>query len=511
MATQRKTDKEKAELYLKKLEIVRKANDVNPFETKKEQEDRIRRSKEDVVYMVMTYLPHYATAECAKFQEDAANEIADDVLIKIFLEWFRGAAKSVWANVIIPLWLWMREDYMFFCQMSDSLERAQELIADVQAELEGNPLLIHDFGVQKRDGDWEYGNFSTIDQRFIGKSFGIRKKVRGVRVKNRRPTYWSIDDLETPDTIASPKRMRKQAGIIERDVVPTMTGPIRRVVYANNRFARVMTQTILQERHPSWVVRQIKAYNKVTYQPAWPAMYSSEYYKQQEVDMGIPAAYAEYLHESKIEGSVFSEDQIQWAKLPSLLDFKMVIVHWDIAYTDNEKSDYNACRAWGLHGNDFWLIDCYVKQSKMKQAVEWMCQFKGRLPKGTNVIFQYESQFWNGEVQRAINEVEEQYYDTLNLVKIQVPKVNKLMRMITMQPYYQNGRIYYNEALKSHSDTQVGVMQLCSVEEGSNEHDDAPDADQQAISKLELYSTPRGQAKGKSYRTGKMKSKYNLP
>lgn len=147
----------------------------------------------------------------------------------------------------------------------------------------------------------------------------------------------------------------------------------------------------------------------------------------------------------------------------------------------------------------------------MKQAVEWMCQFKGRLPKGTNVIFQYESQFWNGEVQRAINEVEEQYYDTLNLVKIQVPKVNKLMRMITMQPYYQNGRIYYNEALKSHSDTQVGVMQLCSVEEGSNEHDDAPDADQQAISKLELYSTPRGQAKGKSYRTGKMKSKYNLP
>lgn len=315
MATQRKTDKEKAELYLKKLEIVRKANDVNPFETKKEQEDRIRRSKEDVVYMVMTYLPHYATAECAKFQEDAANEIADDVLIKIFLEWFRGAAKSVWANVIIPLWLWMREDYMFFCQMSDSLERAQELIADVQAELEGNPLLIHDFGVQKRDGDWEYGNFSTIDQRFIGKSFGIRKKVRGVRVKNRRPTYWSIDDLETPDTIASPKRMRKQAGIIERDVVPTMTGPIRRVVYANNRFARVMTQTILQERHPSWVVRQIKAYNKVTYQPAWPAMYSSEYYKQQEVDMGIPAAYAEYLHESKIEGSVFSEDQIQWAKL----------------------------------------------------------------------------------------------------------------------------------------------------------------------------------------------------
>lgn len=511
MATQLKTDKEKAAKYLKKLEIARRANDVNPFETKKEQEERIRRSKEDVEYMVKTYLPHYATADCAKFQIDCANEIASDELIKMFLEWFRGAAKSVWANVIIPLWLWMREDEIFFCQMSDSLDRAQELIADVQAELEGNPLLVHDFGNQKSDGDWEYGDFSTIDQRFIGKAFGIKKKVRGVRVKHRRPSYWSIDDLETPDTTASPKRMRRQADIIERDVIPTMTGPRRRIVYANNRFARVMTQTLLQERHPSWIVRQIKAYNKVTYQPTWPSMYNAEYYKNQEIEMGIPAAYAEYLHESKIEGSVFSEDQIQWAKLPSLLDFKMIIVHWDIAYTDNEKSDYSACRAWGLHGNDFWLIDCYVKQSKMKRAVAWLCDFKARLPKGVNVIFQYESQFWNGEVQRAINEVEEEYYDNLNLIKIQVPKVNKLMRMITMQPYYQNGRTYYNEALKSHSDTQVGIMQLCSVEEGSNEHDDAPDADQQAISKLEMYSTPGGKTQGKSYRTGKMKSKHNMP
>ncbi|MCT4590505.1 MAG: hypothetical protein N4A71_21945 [Carboxylicivirga sp.] len=512
MATSRqKADKKKAEEYLKKLDIARKANDVNPFETKSEQKSRIARAKIDVEYMVKTYLPHYAQADCADFHIEFANDVAADPLFIEFEEWGRGLAKSVYCNIIVPLWLWIRGEDVFMCLMSDSKERAQELLADIQAELEGNPLLVNDFGQQKCDGDWEIGNFKTIDQRFIGMAFGFKKKVRGVRVKQRRPSLWVIDDPETPDTIGSPKRMRKQADQIERDILATMTGSIRRMLYACNKFARVMTQTILQERHPEWSVRQVKAYNKVTYKPAWN-YYTAEYYKQQEKNMGIVAAYAEYLHETKLEGSIFSEDQIQWAPLPPLEEFKMIVVHWDIAYAGNEKSDYNAAKAWGLHGRNFWLIDGYVKQSKMKKAVAWMCDFKRQLPKEVNVIFQYESQFWNGEVQRAIDEVEEEYGVDLNLMKVLV-KGNKLMRMITMQPYYQNSRTYYNKTLKSHSDTQVGIMQLCAVEEGMTEHDDSPDADQQAIEKLELYCTPGGsKRKGeKSFKVGKMKVKFEMP
>ena len=511
MATKRVQDKLLAEQYLAKLDITSKSNDVNPFETKAEQQARKKRAILDVVYMVETYLPHYATAECAEFQKMAANEVAYDDLIIMFMEWFRGAAKSVWCDVIIPLWLWMRGEDVFLCLMSDSVERAQDLLADIQAELEGNQLLIHDFGAQKCEGSWEFGNFNTLDQRFIGKAFGIKKKVRGVRIKHRRPNLWVIDDLETPDTIGNPKRMRKQAEQIERDILPTMTGNKRRLLYANNKFARVMTQTILQEKHPDWKVNQVKAYNKVTYETAWPAMYTPEYYMIQEKNMGIPAAYSEYLHESILQGKIFSEKQIQWGKMPELNEFKMIIVHWDIAYTDNDTSDYNACKAWGLStDNNFWLIDCYVKQSKMKQAVAWMCQFKKQLPVGTNIIFQYESQFWNGEVQRAIDEVELEYGIYLNLMKVMVAKVNKVMRMITKQPYYQNGRIYYSDKLKSHSDTQVGIMQLCAVEEGSTEHDDSPDADTEALEALEKYSTPTRRETDQSWSTGKMTVTYNI-
>ena len=505
----RKHDKQKADQYLQKLAIARTANEINPFETKEQQLSRIKSAIKDVNLFVKTYLPHYATAQSAQFQIDFANMVKKDPLFKGFAEWGRGLAKSVWCNVIIPLWLWSSGEDVFFCLMSDSVDRAQELLADIQAEFEGNPLLIHDFGKQKCEGDWEIGNFKTLDQRFIGMAFGIKKKVRGVRVKQRRPTLWSIDDLETPDTISNPKRMRKQAQQIERDIIPTMTGKNRRLLYANNKFARVMTQTILQESHPTWFVHQIKAYNKVTHAPAWKSMYSKEYYQQQETDMGILAAYAEYLHETKLEGKIFSESQIQYIDLPPLIDYKMIIVHWDIAYTDNDTSDYNAVKAWGLLDNNMHLIDGYVKQSKMRQAVEWMCNFKKSLPRGVNVIFQYESQFWNGEVQRIIEEVEDELNIFLNLMKVNTPKVNKMMRIITMQPYYQNSRIYYNSKLKSHTDTQIGIMQLCAIEEGNTEHDDSPDADQQAISKLELYSTPSSKRNnGKGFQTGSIKVKY---
>ncbi|WP_165025620.1 hypothetical protein [Dysgonomonas sp. ZJ279] len=513
MATQKKRDKDKVDEYLKRLDIARTATTVNAFESLADKMNRIQRAKTDVKYMVETYLPHYATAESAAFQLEFANMVARDPLFKGFAEWGRGLAKSVWCNVIIPLWLWIRGEDVFFCLMSDSKERAEELLSDVQAELEGNPLLISDFGEQKCEGDWTVGNFKTIDQRFIGMAFGTKKKVRGIRVKQRRPTLWVIDDLETPDTISNHKRMRKQAEIIERDIIPTMTGHHRRVLYANNKFARVMTQTILQEKHPHWKVHQVKAYNKVTHKPAWK-YYTAQYYKEQEQDMGLPAAYAEYLHETKLEGKNFSEDDIQWAELPDWLDFKMIIVHWDIAYTDNDTSDYNAVKAWGVcKNNKFWKIDCFVKQAKMKLPCDWMCEFKKSLPIGVNVLFQYESQFWNEEVQRNIDEAEDRNDVTLNMMKVDTPKVNKLGRMLTMVPYYKNGRIYYNIRLKSHNDTQVAVMQLCAVEEGSTEHDDSPDADREALSALEKYVAPVRKTKpgDKTYRTGRMKHKYNMP
>jgi phage terminase large subunit-like protein len=511
MATQKQRDLKKADAYRKKLEVSKAANAVTPFESREEQQERILRARTDVIYFVKTYLPHYATVESAPFHTEWAGMVIGNPTFKGFAQWGRGLAKSVWSDVILPLWLMINGEAHYLVLVSDSRDRAEDLLEDLRAELEGNALFVHDFGEQKQEGHWERGDFTTQNG-FTAKAFGVRQKVRGLRTKSQRPDICICDDLETPDTLKNYRRMDAQARWIERDLIPTMTGRQRRLLYANNRFARVMTQTILQERHPSWTVHHVRAYDKTTYEPAWKAMYDAGFYRAQESPdgIGLEAALAEYNHECRLKGKIFSEEQIQWCEPPAPTEFKMIVVHWDIAYAGNENSDYNAIKAWGILDRKFYLIDCYVKQSKMLPAVAWMCDFKKALPREANCIFQYESQFWNGEVQRSIDDAENAHGVPLNLMKVNCPKTDKLGRMISMQPYYQNSRIFYSQKLKSHNDTQVAIMQLCAVEEGSTEHDDSPDADRQALSALDSYDTPtRRSDGGKSWKTGRMKQTYS--
>lgn len=509
----KKQDKQAVEQYLARLALARTAGrGINPFQTEDGKQADIVRMKDDVRYMAMRLFQHLCLCESADFQVEFANTVAANPTFKGYAEWGRGLAKSVWSDIIIPTWLWIRGETYYLGIVSDTFDRAADLLEDLRAEFEGNEAIIHYFGEQRLDGYWERGNFTTRSG-LTCKAFGVKQKVRGLRKGSKRPDTWVVDDLETPGTIKNGKIQDDARKWIERDVIPTMTGKYRRLIGANNRFAPRMVQTLLKELHPDWFWHLVPAYDPTTYTPRWPAAYTAEFYKQQESDMGVLAAHSEYNHVAICEGKIFKNEQIQWAPLPDLSTMNAIVGHWDIAYAGNKDSDYNAIRLWGRKLADFWLIDCYVKQSKMKQAVLWMCEKQAwAKQQGIIIYWQYEAQFWNDEVQRTIDEAQQETGVKLCLVKVSTPHVAKLFRLISLQPYYQNSHVYYNEALRAHADTQVGVRQLLAVEPGMTEHDDAPDADKQAIDKLELYTTPRNPSApaGKSYRCGRMQHKHYM-
>src|SRR5690606_27548332 len=141
---------------------------------------------------------------------------------------------------------------------------------------------------------------------------------------------------------------------------------------------------------------------------------------------------------------IFKEEQIQWAKPPALNHFKIIIGRWDVAYAGTKTADYNAVVVQGLHGKNFWHLDSFCKQSKMRDAVAWMCQYQLSLPPTVVVHWRFEAQFWNDEVERTIEEVSRAFQVHLNIVKIDNPRQNKYDRILKLQPYYQNGRIYHN-------------------------------------------------------------------
>ena len=65
------------------------------------------------------------------------------------------------------------------------------LLEDLRAEFEANPRILADFGEQMQIGSWEAGFFITKGG-FIGQALGMGQSVRGLRVKNKRPTHLSL-------------------------------------------------------------------------------------------------------------------------------------------------------------------------------------------------------------------------------------------------------------------------------------------------------------------------------
>lgn len=482
----RKRGLRELEQYRRKLDILRNSNGFNAHETPAEQEKRIAAAKADPVLFAETYLPHYCTAKCAGFQDQAARRILRTGDIRIVLRWARAHAKSVWADIIIPLWLWARGEPMYLVIIGSSFDKAKTLLSDVQAEFEANPRLLHDFGEQQTDGDWTDGLFTTRGG-FTGAALGMGQSVRGLRKRALRPTYIVLDDCETRQLCKNPKRLGEMVHWVETDVLGTMDGAVQRLVIANNRFAPDMMQVRLLERHRDWRCHEVKAYDPATYLAAWPEKYGSDdsYWRDMERKNGTLAVRAEYLHEPHIEGAIFTDDLFNWGKAPRLDHLVSIVGHWDVAYAGTRTADYNAVRVWGLDkDNRYWLLGTYCKKSKMAAAVRWMVDFDRNLPQGALVRWQYEAQFWNDELERTLFDVCKAEGHELMIRKAERSKANKYDRILTLHPYYQNGRVWYSEKLKADADTQVALAQLMGIEPGYSSHDDAPDADEQAISIL---------------------------
>jgi phage terminase large subunit-like protein len=382
----------------------------------------------------------------------------------------------------------MNDDIEFMLIIGHEAEKAADLLDDLRAEFEANQRIINDFGVQKTNGEWASGSFRTKNG-FIGKSLGKGMSPRGVRVKNRRPDYVSCDDWEDELTVNNEKKQDKLAKWLLSAVLGAMDNKNRRVVISQNKFAERMIFDVITDLNKSWEIDKVIAFDPATFETiAWPEKYTKQHWIDVVEEMTLVIALAEYCHQPYIEGKEFKDEMIQWTKLPPLNKFEAIAAIWDVAYSASPTADFNAVRVWGLLDGKKYLIDCFVKRAKMKAPLMWIADFQINSP--VSVLFRYESQFWNEELERNITEVEALFKIHLNLIKMDRSTENKYSRMIsTLLPQYTNGRIYYNEVLKSHNDTQEGLKQLKGIEPGYSGKDDAPDADHYAFKELDKHQS----------------------
>lgn len=482
MATHKTKDTQAKLRFKAMLESIHSQTDINPFETEQDKVIRIQQAKIDYAFFVEYYFPNFAKNPCADFHLKTAKIIRKDKFCKLLLAWGRGLAKSTHLNILVPLWLWINDDLKVMVLVGQNQEKANILLSDLQAQLEANQRLINDFGAQKQIGSWEDGRFVTQnDCAFF--ALGMGQSPRGLRHRQHRPDYIVADDLDTKEVSRNPKRVRQYANWICEDLIPTTDITGGRYIQVNNIFAPHTILTEINDTRQGFKLIRQDATDK-DLKPHWHQKYTQAFYADLQKTIGTLSFQSEYNNNPYTEGTIFTADMIHWENIPPLRSFQSIIAYWDVAYSDAKTADYNALKVWGVKDGIFYLIDALVAQCKMKTVIEWMYQFRKQVPESIHINFYYESQFWNDALRMVFDQtVEEQGY-RIPLVQHRAPKTNKYDRIISLLPYYQQGKISYNKAQQANPNFQIGIAQLMGIEPGYKSHDDSPDADAEALAIL---------------------------
>lgn len=477
--------KEKRIQWLEHCRKIQEASTVDPREALAIKLARISRAKREYAYFVETYFPHYASSKCGHFQLRTARRVKADPNIFAILEWPREHAKSVHADVLIPLWLMINDELTGMILVGKNEGDACGLLSDVQAELQYNQLFINDFGSQVTNGSWEDGDFITASGiEFI--AVGRGQSPRGIRNREKRPNYCVVDDIDDDEIVQNPDRVQKTVDWILGSLYGALAIKQSRFVMVGNRIHKksILAHIVgdIDETTPKRKgIFHSKVKALVNGMPVWKERYTLEELQRKFDRMGYYLTQREYFHNPVTKGKIFKQEWIVWGRVPKLHEFDSIVAYLDPSYKASTSNDYKACRVWGAKEHRRYLLKSFVRQCTITEVVKWMYDYH-EATRDRCVINWYMEQVFLQDMFFDDFEAEAKlrnYY--LPITGDTRKKPDKFVRVQALAPLYERGTIIYDERERSNHDTQTGLDQVLGFEKGSNVNDDAPDADEGAL------------------------------
>lgn len=480
MAGEKERYKKALERYAKHLQEIRNITSVIPKGTDAECASRMARAKEDYDFFVHAYFPHLATSRCGKFQIEAAEYIKNNTRARCVFEWARGHAKSSHISLMIPLWLKIQEnpEPMIMVLVSKSADMARRLLSDLQAELEGNDLFLHDFGRQKTDGLWTDGEFVCADgSMFI--ALGRGQSPRGIKRRGLRVNYISIDDIDDDEMCRNPRRVDEAVDWCLSALIGTMAMGRGRFVLVGNRIGQYSILGEMASR-PHFYHTVVNALDKKG-KPSWWQNYQLSEINDLRVEVGERRFQKEYMNNPLDEGSVFERKYIRYDKMLPLREYRAIVSYTDPSFKSSSKNDFKATLLVGLtKEGKFHVIKAYADQTKVSVMVGWhyeISDFVGDTP----VRYYMESNFIQDLLMDEFRKAGIASGKQIPITGDGRKKPEKFARIEALQPFFQRGEILFNEAEKSSGGMKVLEDQLLTFQRGSKAHDDAPDALEGAV------------------------------
>jgi len=299
-------------------DLIVNSSSVDPLESAANKQKRIKKLLASYPEFCKYYFPHYCTSEMAWFHKRVFNRIYKNPCTINLLQWFRGAAKSTHANVMFPLFLKFNGRLTGMITAAANSDNAEDLLADLQAELEVNARILNDFGPQKSIGNWEEGFFATRDD-IPFKAFGKGQTPRGTRFRNNRPNYAVVDDFDTEKSVKNDRLSKEGHDWVKEALLAAIIDTSEWwLVVPQNKFNKNAITALLEESDSETYVSKVNILNDKG-EVSWPEKYTPEDVKVKITALGYLSSQRELFNKTITEGTEFKDE---WMTYGTRLPFK---------------------------------------------------------------------------------------------------------------------------------------------------------------------------------------------
>ena len=466
-------------------------------ETGAQKEQRIRRLQKDYAAFCEYYFPHFlqlrdkVTGEVirivhnAPFHNAAALKVKNTPNLKAVFKWPRGHAKSTHMDIFTPLWLMFQPKRLinFMVVVGKSEDSANRLLGDIQAELQYNKRIIADFGKQMSMGDWTEGEFTTKDGvHFL--ACGRGQSPRGLRKREARPDYIVIDDLDDDELCRNPRRVREMTDWVKEALFGALDVGRGRFIMVGNLISK--TSVLADICKTKGVhVSEVKAVDKEG-NPMWREKWTKEEARTYAEFVGYRAWEKEMMHNPIIEGTVFKQEWIKYAKRPAWREFDELVLYIDPSWKSKKSNDTKAAKLWGKHKTQLWHLRAFVRKASVAELVRWCYDlYEWSLEQNIPIRFMMEASFMQDIILDDFTIEGTQRGYQLPITGDKRKKPDKFQRVEAISPLWERGFVFYDVSQKEDPDMQAGIAQTLAFEKGMSGNDDAPDADEGAIWQLQ--------------------------
>ncbi|MGV9003966.1 hypothetical protein [Flavobacterium sp.] len=330
------TDKEYLLQWREFCENLDNATPIDLTESGANKIKRVRQLENAPEEWFKYYFPNYYTSEPAEFHLKATRRVLKNDEWYEVRSWARELSKSG-RTMMEVLYLCMTGKKKNVMLASNSADNAERLLLPYKANLERNNRLINDYGMQRRIGSWEAGEFKTR-KNVAFRAVGIGQSPRGTRNEAIRPDVWIFDDLDTDEVCRNEDRVKENVKWINEAAIPTRSISTGLLIIANgNIIAKYCCITEMGKKADKHEIINIRDEEGKS---TWPNKNTEENIDRVEKTISASAFQKEYMNNPEDDGDIFKDLIVD--SLPQLRHCDYVVTYADPAPSNKDRTNASA-------------------------------------------------------------------------------------------------------------------------------------------------------------------------